>query len=188
MNWLDIVLIVLMSASILGGFAKGLVRTALGFTAAIAGLVCGLWFYRPLGMYVRDVVSSRPAANLLAFLLIFFAIVLAGALLGKLLAGAFKLAHLSWLDRALGGAFGLVRGVLVAAGFVLVLMAFASKYPPDSVTESRVAPYVIDGARAMAAAAPQEVKEGFRRSYDRVKEIWADAMKKGIRPLPKQVI
>lgn len=188
MNWLDIVLVIVIGVSVVDGLAKGLARAGLGFAAVILGLFGGLWFYGTVGSYLADYVSSRRLANLIGFFVIFLGIVLIGALLGRLLEKLFRLAHLSWLDRLLGGAFGFLRGVLVAAVIVLAMMAFAPKPPPRAVAHSRVAPYVIDAARVMAAAAPYEVKEGFRQSYDKIKRFWSDAVKKGTRMLPEEEI
>jgi hypothetical protein len=65
-------------------------------------------------------------------------------------------------------------------------MAFSEKPPPSAVAHSRLAPYVVDTARVMAAVAPYDVKEGFRQSYEKVKEVWAETLKKGIRGLAEQ--
>lgn len=188
MNWLDIVLLIVIGSSVLAGLAKGFARASFDLVSAIVALICGLWFYRMVGAYVNNFVSSVHLANLIGFSLIFVGIVLAGTLCGKLLDKLLRLAHLSWLNRLLGLAFGLLRGVLVSAVIVLAIMAFSSKPPPRSVARSSVAPYVVGAARAMAAAAPYEVKEGFRKSYEKVKEIWADTLKKDGRRLPEQEI
>jgi membrane protein required for colicin V production len=181
MNWLDLLLLVVIGVSVLAGFARGFARASFGLVSVVAGLLCALWFYPLAGAWLDRFVSSVQAANLLGFLLLFIGVMMLGGLLGKLLEKLLKLVHLSWLDRLLGAAFGLVRGVLVAAVIVLAIMAFSSKPPPASVTRSAVAPYVIDTARGLAAAAPHQVKEGFRQSYEKVKEIWANGVKKHVR-------
>jgi hypothetical protein len=38
----------------------------------------------------------------------------------------------------------------------------------------------------LVATAPQEMKNAFVNSYDRIKQIWADTLKNGIRKLPEQ--
>ena len=43
----------------------------------------------------------------------------------------FKWTGLSWLDRLLGGVFGLVRGSVIAVAFVAVLLAFTAKPLPQ---------------------------------------------------------
>jgi hypothetical protein len=55
-----------------------------------------------------------------------------------------------------------------------MLMAFALKTPPRSVTRSFLAPWVVHGARAIAAAAPRDAKQAFERSYERLKKAWVE--------------
>ena len=62
------------------------------------------------------------------------------------------------------------------------IMAFAQgERPPDSVVQSRVAPYVVDVARVIVALAPHDLKESFDKSYSRVKTAWEHGVRKGIR-------
>ena len=64
-------------------------------------------------------------------------------------------------------------------------MAFArGEKPPAAIVESRLAPYVVDASRLVAAMAPHEVREGFRKTYEQVKSAWSDALGKGMRHLP----
>ena len=69
-------------------------------------------------------------------------------------------------------------------------MAFApgarANTPPDSVAHSRLAPLVVGAARVFVAAAPREMKDGFRRSYEQVKSYWDNTLKKGIHSLPDE--
>lgn len=186
MNWLDVVLAIIIGLSLLAGLKKGLAREVMALAALILGLLCGLWFYGVAGSLVRPFVSSDKLANGIGFFIVFGMILLLGALVGRLVEKIMKLIHLSWLNRLLGGAFGLLRGVLISTVIILILMAFAPKPPPRSVVESRLAPYVVDVARLMAAAAPHELKEGFWKSYEKVMEIWADTIEKGLRKLPSR--
>ena len=188
MNWLDIVILIITALSVIGGLRKGLVREVLGLAAVIVGLLCGLWFYGMGASLVEPVVKSKPAANAIGFFLVIGAVVGAGFLVSLLIEKLLKLIHLSCLNRLLGGVFGFLRAVLVTALIILALMAFTSKPPPRSVVGSRLAPYVIETARVMAGAAPHELKEGFRASYEKIKEIWDETMKKGLRKPPSKEI
>lgn len=178
MNWLDYLLALLITASVLAGLIKGFARSLVGLIAVIAGLFCGLWFYGVAGAFFYEYLSSRQLAHFLGFLMIFAAVVLLGALTGGLLARLLKWARLSWLDRFMGGAFGLVRGALIGAVIVAAMMAFAPKPPPRSVARSHLAPYVLEAARMMVAAAPYEVRQGFRQSYERLKEFGTEMLNK----------
>ena len=170
MNWLDIVLLLIFSLSVASGFAKGFAKLLVGLAAAILGFLCGLWFYGAAGSYLLPYVSHKGVANFLGFLLIFLAVV------GKLLGMVLKWAGLSWVDRLLGGVFGLARGLVFAIAFVLALMAFSPNPPPASVVQSRIAPYVTGAANICSYMAPNEVREGVRRSYEKIREAWKEML------------
>ncbi len=186
MNWLDVVLGLVLLLSVIGGLRAGLAREVIGLVALVLAVVLGLWFYGAAGALVLPYVSSPQVANVIGFFVIFGGILLLGGLITWIVERLFKLARLTWLNRLLGGVFGLVRGVLVSAVIILALMAFSVKPPPRSVAHSKLAPHVIEVASVMAAAAPHEIKAGFQQSYEKVKELWAETLKKGMRGLRGQ--
>lgn len=182
MNWLDLVLIVIIAMSVATSFARGLARELIGMVAAVAALFCGAWFYRVAGEPLRPHVGSTEVAYLLGFLLIVALVIAIGWIVSVLAGMMMKAVGLSWLDRMLGAAFGVARGVVICVAVIIAIVAFApGKDAPDSVVESRIAPYVLDAARAATMAAPIELREEFRRRYEQVKRVWADAFKRGPR-------
>jgi membrane protein required for colicin V production len=181
-NWLDILLTIILIASVLEGLKKGLARTGIGFAAVIVGLLCGLWFYDEVGDFFTGMIHTRAVADAAGFLAIFIAAILLGALIGELIARLMKLVHLSWLDRVLGGAFGILRGALAGAILVLVLTAFSSHPPPASVANSRIAPYMMGTARILVYAAPREFQEAFRESSEKLRQLWSDVTNKHEHP------
>ena len=174
MNWVDILLLLVVGFSVISGLMAGFARVGVGFAATILGIFCGLWFYGIAGAYVLDYVSSRAIANLIGFFAIFVAILLVGAIVGRILAKFFKWVGLSWLDRLLGGAFGLVRGAFIMVALVTVLLAFAPSPPPRSIVDSKLMPYTATVSHILAALTPREIKEGFRETEERVQKIWSE--------------
>jgi membrane protein required for colicin V production len=172
MNWIDLVLIMVLGLSVLTGLAAGFARVGIGFIAAILGIFIGFWSYGVVGAYVLDYVSSRQMANLIGFFVIFFGVVILGAIVGHILAKFFKWAGLSWFDRLLGGAFGVVRGFVICAAMATVLLAFAPSPLPRSVLESKSLPYVVDVAGVLAAMTPHDIKDAFRDAKDKVQKDW----------------
>jgi membrane protein required for colicin V production len=184
-NWLDVVLLIVLLGSVVTSFSAGLTREVVGLVSMIAALVLAIWFYGSAGAFLLPYVSSPAIANFCGFLIVFCGVLILGSLVGHTLGRFIKVTGLSFVDRLLGAGFGVVRGVLISVALVLALLAFSpGKSPPNAVVESRVAPYVIDAARLFAAMAPHELKEGFRKSYEQVKTVWGNALKKGIRELP----
>ena len=188
MNWLDVVLGLILLLSVAGGLVKGFARVGIGLAATIAGVILALWFYGSAGAFLQPYLSSRGLANFAGFCIVIFAVGLAGAFAGWVLSKLMKHAGLGWLDRLLGGAAGLVRGLVIGIALIMALMAFAVKPPPKSVSGSRLAPYVIEASRVMAAMAPRELKDGFQASYDQIKKIWAETWKRGLPRLPAREI
>jgi membrane protein required for colicin V production len=187
MNWLDIVLLIVLLVSVVAAFRKGLSREVVGMVTLVAALVLGTWFYGFAGGYLAPYLSSRGLANFVGFLIVFFGVLMAGALVGYVINRFMKAVGLSFFDRALGGVFGFVRGMLISIAVVMAIMAFVpGRRPPQAVVESRLAPYMVDAARVCAAMAPYELRQGFRQSYEEVKSAWNNALRKGIQALPSK--
>jgi membrane protein required for colicin V production len=189
-NWLDAVLILLLAFSVWRSFAKGLTREVIGLLSVVTGIFLGTWLYSTAGEWIEPHVHSRGTANFCGFLVVFLGVMLLGSLVGYILSKLLRVTGLSFFDRLLGAAFGILRGVLVAAGLVMAILAFApgakAGTPPDAVAGSRLAPLVIGAARIFVAAAPREMKDGFRKSYEQVKSRWEDTLKKGITKAPPE--
>ncbi len=185
MNWLDVVLAVILTASTVSGVVKGLARTVVGITATVLAFFLAVWFYGIAGDLFAEYVSSKAISNFLGFITIFGLVILAGALLGRLMQALFKWAGLSWLDRVMGGCFGVARGLLIAVVIVMVLMAFTANPPPKSVADSTLAPYVIDAARLASRAARRELSDGFQESYQKLRVTIKNTMEQGIEKLKK---
>ena len=173
MSWIDLVLALVIGSSVIAGFSAGFARVGVGFAALIVGMFCGFWFYGIVAATVIDYVSSRAIANLIGFFIILVVVLVLGAIVGRILAKFFKWVGLSWLDRLLGGAFGLVRGFVIAAAMVTVLLAFAPSPPPPSVVDSKLLPYVIDVSDVLAAITPREMKDQFYATKDKVQAVWS---------------
>jgi uncharacterized membrane protein required for colicin V production len=78
----------------------------------------------------------------------------------------------------LGGAFGVVRGGLMAVAFVAVLMAFTAKPLPNWMVDSKLLPYAVDASDMCASLAPQALKEAFEDGLREVRKAWDEQLKK----------
>jgi membrane protein required for colicin V production len=178
-NLLDILLAIIVGASVLTGLLSGFARAGIGFIAAVCGVLFGFWFYGvPAEWFHAHHVKSETLSNLLGFFTVFFAFAFAGALIGKLLSMLFKWTGLSWLDRLMGGAFGLVRGSLIAVTFIAVLLAFTPKPLPNWMVNSTTLPYAIDASNLWAQLAPNAIKDAFAESMRDIRKAWDEQLKK----------
>jgi membrane protein required for colicin V production len=177
MNWLDILLLIIIAASVAGSFRKGLSREIIGLASVVVALLLACWFYAYAGSYL-PLRISRHAANFIGFALVFAAVIAVGHAVSYVVGRFLKITGLSFFDHLLGAAFGAARGALISVALIMAIMAFSSDHQPDSVKKSRIAPYAVEVARAFAAVAPNELKEGFRKSYRDVKAAWEGAVKR----------
>jgi membrane protein required for colicin V production len=179
MNLLDILLAVIIGISVATGFMAGFARVGIGFIATISGLLFGFWYYNVPAVWIREHwMMSVNAANMLGFLVVFAMFLSAGAMIGKLLSKLFKWTGLNWLNRLLGGAFGFVRGMLLAVICVAVIMAFTPKQLPNWMVGSEVLPYVVDASNLCSKLAPTAVKEAFRDSMFEIRKLWEEELRK----------
>jgi membrane protein required for colicin V production len=176
-NWIDLSLMVLMIVSIVAGAWEGLVKAAIGLLSTILGLVFGLHYYRAVAVSLRPHISRSGIADLAGFLIIFIGIVMAGEIVTGMMARFIRSTDLVWLDRALGGAFGVVRGFLFGAIMIWGLMAFLLVQPKLVLAQSRLAPCVMDAARRVADDSPDEVKRAFRQSYRDLQRVLPEKIK-----------
>jgi membrane protein required for colicin V production len=174
-NWLDYLLLAILVASALMSARKGFSREIIGLAAAVCALVLGMWFYGLAGSFLISWVSSPRVANFIGFLLVVFAVLLLGWVLGWLVNRFLRTVGLSFFDRLLGAAFGFVRGLLIAVALLTAYMAFGpeidSKTVSKPVLNSRIAPYVLDASHMFVTIAPMELKAGFSKQYAQVKSL-----------------
>ena len=177
MTSFDWILVLIVAFSTISGLMAGFARVTIGLAAGIFGILFGLWFYRMPAAWFGEYFESKTAASVLGFALIFLGILLIGGILSRLMAKIFKWAGLSWLDRLLGGAFGLARGLVVVTGIITVITAFAPNPPPKWITQSELMPYATGLSKALAAVAPIELKEKYDENLARIRKVWEDNLK-----------
>jgi membrane protein required for colicin V production len=172
-NWFDIVLILIMLWSVLSGLRAGFARVVVGFIATILGLLAGFWFYRLMAAKLMPWVKTVTAADILGFLVIFVAVLILGSIISGLLSRLFNWIGLSWFNHVLGGIAGLLRGALVIAALVDVLVAFSPSPTPLFLNNSRVLPYTIQLSSWLVDLAPRELRDAFTQQMDNLKQLWA---------------
>jgi membrane protein required for colicin V production len=192
MSGLDLFLAAILTVSTVAGFMKGFFRLGIGLVATFLAFFVASWFYAEAGEWAIPYTSSRGIANFVGFVLIFLGIMIAGAVVSRLLTHFFKWIGLSWLDRAGGGVLGLIRGALISLVIVLMITAFLPGDPPPAILNSRIAPYVLDGAHVLSLTTSPELKQQFRQTYEKTrqnyektKKAWVDPVREKLEKLEK---
>ena len=166
---LDWALLVFVLLSILQAIAQGFFYELFSLAGVIAGYLIAAWEYPRLAVWYARFVNSPWAADIAGFFTIFLAVILLAGIAGRIARWAVHGVGLSWFDRALGGLFGLVRGLAVSTVVVLALAAFAPQW--GWLQQSRFAPFLLVTGRALVWAAPAELRERFHQGWDLLRTV-----------------
>ena len=120
MNGFDFALIAIVALSTLFAFARGVVREVIALATWVVALVAAFAYAGPVAALFSRLDMSVAAKHVLAFGLILIAILIAGAILARMLTGAVRAIGLGFVDRLLGAVFGMARGLAVVVLFALV--------------------------------------------------------------------
>ena len=160
-DWLIVVLVLLnvVSAAIQGFFAE-----ALSMAGLVVGYIVAAWRYQRLAEWLMKFLKNEWLAEILGFLIIFFAIVLLFGLAARVARWLMKQSGLSGLDRFLGAVLGLLKGGLMVA---VILMGMTAFTPTSKLLQnSQLAPYFLVVGRAAIWAAPSELRARFYQGLD----------------------
>ena len=159
MTILDWIICALVLFSVITAAIQGFFSEALTTAGLIVGYIVAAWQYRRLAEWFESFLKNPWLAEILGFLIIFFAILLLFGLAARVARWIMKEAGLSGFDRFLGALLGLLRGGLMVAVILVGMTAFqpASKL----LQNSQLAPYFLVVGRAAIWLAPSDLRMRF---------------------------
>ncbi len=170
----DWVILGIVLISVLLAASHGFFFEAISLAGLFLGYMLAIWEYHVVANFFIPYVKSELIADLIGFVVILLAVVILAGIVGRIVRWLMKEAGLNWFDRILGGAFGLVRGCLMAA---IVLLGFTTFNPQSHWLEgSRLAPYFLVVARGASWLAPSEVRARFRQGADAVHKMQSEVV------------
>jgi len=155
-DWIicGLVLFSVITAAMQGFFSEALTTAGL-----IVGYIVAAWQFHHLADWLETFLKNPWLAEILGFLVIFFAIVLLFGLAARVARWVMKEAGLSGFDRFLGAVLGLVRGGLMVA---VILMGMTAFEPASKLLQnSQLAPYFLVVGRAAIWLAPSDLRMRF---------------------------
>jgi len=157
-----LVVVVVMSAVF--AFMRGFIRVLFSLVGLAVGTLLAGWYYVQAAVWLHRWIATKAVAEVVGFLAILFAVTIVFGLMANVVRKTAKLAGLGFMDRLLGAAIGVLRGVLLG---VAVMMALAAFVPHSGwIRNSMLAPYFLDGAHAVSFVVPQhfqgQLAEGTR--------------------------
>ena len=164
MSGADWLILIFILVSVAEAASQGFFQVAFGMAGLIVGYIVAAWQYHRLAARFDPYLKSPWLGEIASFLIIFIAVMLLAGLVGRLARWAVREAGLSFLDRVLGGALGLVRGGLIVA---IILMGMAAFTPTSKwLDSSHWAPYFLVVGRAAIWVAPSELRGRFYQGIE----------------------
>jgi membrane protein required for colicin V production len=164
MSVADWLICALVAANVITAAIQGFFSEALTIAGLIIGYLVAAWKYHSLAEWFEQYLKNPWLAEILAFLIIFFAILLVFGVAARIARWVMKEAGLSGFDRFLGGLLGLLKGGLMVA---IILMGMAAFTPTSKLLQnSQLAPYFLVVGRAAIWLAPSELRTRFYQGLD----------------------
>ena len=150
MTLLDMIIIAIMVFLIIRGILRGFFREI----GSLAGVILGVWlairFHPQMTAYLKPYLPAVSFLHLVSFAVIFTIILLACHLAGWSLKMLLKKSLLGWMDRGLGAALAILKGIIVIY-LAIVLLTFLVPSKTPLIAESRLAPLIIQSYQSIVA-------------------------------------
>lgn len=163
---LDLGIIVLIVLSLLIGFIRGFVRESISLATWIAAFGFAILYFQTLAVELPFAVHNEVARLGIAFAVIFFSVLVVGAIINFLLSTAISSIGLDGFDRFLGAIFGALRGGLIVL-LMIILVSITSLPGEPWWIESRLVPHFELGANWLKERIPQD----FARYIDNTRSV-----------------
>jgi len=159
MNWLDAVILIALIGFTLSAFRAGLIREVVTLVAVVAGVLIAGHYYDDLADDVLLFIKNDKAAKVIAFASLFGSIALLGQLAAFLMKQAVSILLLGWLDHLAGGAFGLLKGLVLVELFLMFFATFPYVGLDEAIDGSGIAPLFLDNGPALLKLLPGEFNQ-----------------------------
>lgn len=165
MNAFDWAIVALFCLSVVFAYLRGFTRQLIALFSWVLGFVAAITLSPRLGSLLPDFAGNPTLRYLIAFGTILIAALLVGALIAWPLRRLLLQSGMGFLDRFLGGLFGIVRGVVVV--LALMLVAGLTTLPrQDWWQNSALAPELVGLALSLKPWLPSEWSERLDFSRD----------------------
>lgn len=137
MNVLDIILLILIIAAAISGFAKGFFVELASVLAIVLGVWAGIAFSGTVQGWLSKMVTWSPASiKLVAFIIIFLMIVILVHLIANLFEKGIRAIALGIFSRLAGAILGAIKGAFILSVLLIVVTKieyYTTTIIPDQV-------------------------------------------------------
>ena len=139
MNWIDAAILIITLLSCIFGLWRGLVREIFSLITWIFALLVARRYSEVLANLLFNSFDNLTMRYVAAFALIFIIVMMLGTFLNFLLSKLLVFTGLKFVDRLMGGVFGIARGVIISVIGLFFSSFFFSQ--AQIWQESKLIPY-----------------------------------------------
>jgi membrane protein required for colicin V production len=184
MNLLDIAILIIVALLTVRGFFRGIVQEAATLLGLIASFFLAALYYKNLASWLESFAPNHAILlSFFGFVFLFILFIFLFNFLAILARGAIRLTLLGWLDRTLGGLFGLIKGAVIIFVLVTILTVFYPKSGPV-VENSRFFPSILTVTGKLTSLIPFKIKDDFLTKKKALQNFW-EGRKQNIKNLQR---
>ena len=142
LNWVDWVIIVVLTLSTLISLWRGFVREALSLAAWVVAFLAASVFADPLAALLSDIIKNVTGRYIVAYVVLFVGVLVLGTIINALMARLIRVSGLSGLDRLLGTIFGFTRGLIIVLVVVFIAQELLPMQDQRALLESDLMPHL----------------------------------------------
>jgi membrane protein required for colicin V production len=155
-NLLDLAVLVVIALSAIFAFARGFVREALSIAAWVGAALITLYGFDYALRMIERFVTTPLLAELIAGAALFLGSLILLTALTSYIANFLQWNALTPIDRTLGLAFGVARGlVLVSVAYFVVDITLPTNDRPDWLRDAKSQPFLEEGAMVVKGVLPE---------------------------------
>jgi membrane protein required for colicin V production len=154
MSWIDAVIVIIFLYFIITAFSAGFIRETIGTTAAILGVVLAGLFYDDVASSLLPSIDNQTTASVVAFLIIFGGITIAGQVLGMLIHPAITVMQLGIFDQLLGALFGAAKAFVIVEVLLILFITYPRYDLDKKINDSQFASVMIDASAPVLKVLP----------------------------------
>ncbi len=116
---IDIIIIVALILSVVVGFIRGFLKEAISIATLVVAIWAALYFGPAAGDLSDAWFSAEELQTWFGRILVFIVVMIVGGLIGWVVSKLARAPVVSGIDRLAGSLFGVLRGILLVAVFVI---------------------------------------------------------------------
>lgn len=156
-QFIDVAVVLVIIASTIYAAYRGFTSETLSIFAWIAAAFATLYFGPWVAYWMRSMISPAWLGEVVGYGLVFLVVVIPLSFASFRFAENIKKSEISTLDRALGAAFGIVRGLAIIGIAYLIFTAIVPiNSQPNWLTGARLLPVIRGSAEVVASLIPDQ--------------------------------